>query len=445
MDYKQTDSDSPNRTADIYLDSVLRNMAQWPDFEFSKSLELPLSGKVLRVETPDSSKPSLQLLETSQLSANSCEVSGQAEMDIPIMASVPDIGAPGLLFHWWDKLEELWSIWELMLLGEPLVVMGPDPSTCSQVITELLDLIKPIPYCGDYRPYVTIQDPDFKSFASKNRVPPNTIIGVTNPHFSDALAHWPHWIQVGTGQPAVSNGSKRHRHRVNHSNPFAAFNTNSRSTTPNGGLKQGIYTSRKSCLTHDSAAIRNLTSALLQGDRSATVLNNRLRRYFGELTQKFLLPLNRYMTTLYPSQISWNLNSSVPIMNPFKPDDFLKYLASQTKTVFGTSKSDWNIELYKQFLKSGNFATWLHQTLESCELQLKLRYIQHLCTVNIQEWVKNKQEIEIVDVIMKLKDRLREIENSNYFNTSNDTCIKQLKSQLECLVGYLPNDLQGFL
>lgn len=100
------------------------------------------------------------------------------------MASLP-VG--GLYHHFRDILKDLWLLWELMLLAEPIVVIAPDPSVCSEAVVSLVDIINPvslcqllecvsrltemqIPYCGDYRPYFTIQDSDFKSFVTKNKV-----------------------------------------------------------------------------------------------------------------------------------------------------------------------------------------------------------------------------------------------------------------------------------
>ncbi|KAF9429720.1 Protein dennd6b, partial [Podila epigama] len=54
-----------------------------------------------------------------------------------------------------------------------------------------------IPYCGDYRPYFTIQDTDFKSFCNKSSPPSSIVLGVTNPFFVKTLEHWPHIIKIG--------------------------------------------------------------------------------------------------------------------------------------------------------------------------------------------------------------------------------------------------------
>ncbi|KAJ9051807.1 hypothetical protein DSO57_1001055 [Entomophthora muscae] len=255
----------------VFLEAALQDLGRWPSPCYGATLEVPLAGQVLQIELPDHPHPGLQLLETSRISPLPTN-------ETHLLASVPDGSSPGLLLHWWDRLTDIWTLWELVLLGEPLVVMAPDPATCSHVVTELVDLIKPIPYCGDYRPYLTIMDADHKSFINKRVVPCSTILGVTNPVFQEALAHWPHWIHLGP--------------RVKPSGP----------TKGRSSQKRGVVTTHKSLITKDRNLIHHLTAAMLRGDRSATVLNNRLRRYFGELTERFLAPLNRYVATLLPTQ-----------------------------------------------------------------------------------------------------------------------------------------------
>lgn len=41
-------------------------------------------------------------------------------------------------------LDDLWLLWELVLLGEPLVVMAPEPGICSESVVALIDLINPV-------------------------------------------------------------------------------------------------------------------------------------------------------------------------------------------------------------------------------------------------------------------------------------------------------------
>lgn len=57
------------------------------------------------------------------------------------MASLP-VG--GLYYHFKDILKDLWLLWELMLLAEPIVVIATEPSVCSEAVVSLVDIINPV-------------------------------------------------------------------------------------------------------------------------------------------------------------------------------------------------------------------------------------------------------------------------------------------------------------
>ncbi|RCH79438.1 Protein dennd6a, partial [Rhizopus stolonifer] len=137
-------------TGQPMLEAACMNIAQWMPPEH-RVLDLPFLGRLLQVALPTPLEP--QLLETSPFDMN------KFKPDLQIMASLP---VRGLYHHFRDILKEVWLLWELMLLAEPIVVIAPDPSVCSEAVLSLVDLIHPIHYCGDYRPYFTIQDSDFK-------------------------------------------------------------------------------------------------------------------------------------------------------------------------------------------------------------------------------------------------------------------------------------------
>ncbi|CAK5104156.1 unnamed protein product [Meloidogyne enterolobii] len=73
------------------------------------------------------------------------------------------ISEPDQHFHIGIKrlLPHLHLLWELILLGEPLLVCAPNASLCSSIVYSLISLISPLRYEPDYRPYFTIHDSDF--------------------------------------------------------------------------------------------------------------------------------------------------------------------------------------------------------------------------------------------------------------------------------------------
>jgi hypothetical protein len=65
------------------------------------------------------------------------------------------------------------------------MLVADAPNVTSEAIFSILSLISPLEYIGDYRPYFTICDPDYKIIIeeSKRKMMRNIIIGVTNPLF----------------------------------------------------------------------------------------------------------------------------------------------------------------------------------------------------------------------------------------------------------------------
>lgn len=107
-------------------------------------------------------------------------------------------------------LKDVWTLWELTLCGDPLLVVAPSPKECSGAVAALISLISPLPYAADFRPYYTIHDSDFKLLcngqlpgaASSTSLP--TLLGVTNLYFIKALPHWPHVLAVGQREGAAA-------------------------------------------------------------------------------------------------------------------------------------------------------------------------------------------------------------------------------------------------
>ncbi|KAJ3219641.1 Protein dennd6a [Dinochytrium kinnereticum] len=116
----------------------------------------------------------------------------------PVSTMTPVICCPGRFYDLFSRsLELLWVCWELIVLGEPILVMADTPRGCSDVVWGLIELIKPVPFAGDFRPYFTIQDSDFKGIAARKKMPPTgMIVGVTNPFFTKVFENWPHVLRV---------------------------------------------------------------------------------------------------------------------------------------------------------------------------------------------------------------------------------------------------------
>lgn len=68
-------------------------------------------------------------------------------------------------------LTHVQMLWELMLLGEPLVVLAPSPAVSSEMVLALTSCVQPLKFCCDYRPYFTVHDSEFKEFTTRTQAP----------------------------------------------------------------------------------------------------------------------------------------------------------------------------------------------------------------------------------------------------------------------------------
>jgi hypothetical protein len=66
----------------------------------------------------------------------------------------------------------LWCLWELMLLGRPLMLFCTSPERASSAVLSLLALITPLPYEPDYRPLLSIHDPQVQDVQVCSCYPP---------------------------------------------------------------------------------------------------------------------------------------------------------------------------------------------------------------------------------------------------------------------------------
>ena len=170
--------------------------------------------------------------------------------DVPLFAVLPS-----------ELMSCLWHVWQVVLLGEPLIILGATPNEVSSACLAVVSLISPLVYSSDFRPYFTLYDHDFKEVEAAHKLAsaalrfrsgssggggglsagsprggtprgtpapssprggrgsssgrksgsstpsgrthrprvPGMILGVTNPMILKVLSHWPNVLYVGGG------------------------------------------------------------------------------------------------------------------------------------------------------------------------------------------------------------------------------------------------------
>ncbi|KAM8917244.1 protein DENND6A [Spinachia spinachia] len=398
------------------LEAACNDIDRWPAPHPGRVLTLPIMGVVIKIRIPTCyDKPG-----TSQLVQS-------AQSDSQVSIVLPTIHEVDLFRCFYPVFFHIQMLWELVLLGEALVVMAPSPAESSDTVLALVSCISPLRYCSDFRPYFTIHDSEFKEYTTRTQAPPSVILGVTNPFFAKTLQHWPHIIRIGDMKQA---GEMVKQMKVKKLKNLKTLDS-----------KPGVYTAYKPYLNKDEEIIKQLQKGVQQ-KRPSAAQNAILRRYFLELTQSFMIPLERYVASLMPLQKSISPWKSPPQLRPFLQQDFMKTLEKAGPQLTSRLKGDW-IGLYRHFLKSANFDGWFRNRRREMTQKLEALHLEALCEEDLQERVQQHSEVETVDLVLKLKDKLAQAEREQ-LPVRPGTVVK-LRAHIEAVILALPEDLQGIL
>lgn len=308
------------------LESACQNIATWADPSPGSILEMGFLGSVFHVTIPMSEDE--QQLASVHVSEAGC-------LNFDILASAPPTDPPPFLALE-ASISHLWSIWECLLLCEPILVFGMSPQQTSQAVWFLRDLVRPLPLAHDIRPYFVIQDQDYAGLVNKMRPQNGIVLGVTNPFFERACTHWPHVLSLGRSR------------------------TNSVKTLDiHPGPKPGWTTkTHKRYISKDRALLKQLedTSSKI----SLHTKSEMIRAHFSSRTSSFLVPLNRYLNTLI----------SPTGLKPFSTEDFIKRgLDGPLPWKSARGRKDF----YERWARTNAFGTWIKERDESVRKVMQAR------------------------------------------------------------------------
>lgn len=401
-------------TGELPLEVACNDINGWSPPTPGTHLTLPVLGTLIELYIPAlSSRSGESSCETVTISSSAplCPISPSDTELFPILLPL---------------LEHLHTLWELALSAEPLVVQAPSPAQCSATVQALTSLIHPLRFVADYRPFYTIHDTDFKELTSSNSSAlPAIILGVTNPFFNKALQHWPNLVRLADQANIKSPMKSKQK-----------GNSKFRSET-----KPGVFTASKPLLEKDKEIVKKITKGL-QLKRPIEVQTALLRRYFLELTQTFMIPLERYLASLMPLARTISPYKAPPKVRPFNCDDFIKSLEPSGPQLTSRIKGDW-AGLYKRFLKSPNFVGWYNsRAREMCSKLTKL-HLESLSESKIDIWMAGKAEVEMVDMVLRIRSKLFEAKRDDL--ALPDIVIERLQNHVKTIVDKLPEDLQSVI
>ncbi|KIJ67039.1 hypothetical protein HYDPIDRAFT_174305 [Hydnomerulius pinastri MD-312] len=309
------------------LETACHNIAGWQSPSPGSNVELGFLGSVFLVELPDSFD-SQQLAETGSFNE-------KFDPSVHLLASSVSFEPPPIhLFE--ASLSHLWSLWECLVLCEPILVYGPSPSMTSQAVWWLRDLIRPIPLAVDIRPYFTIHDKDHSLLVNKAPPKAGLIIGVTNPFFEKSCAHWPHVLSVGR------KSSSRQGSSTAVAGPCPGWSTKT----------------HRRHISKDRQLLKRLEKACVGSEADKIQASLDMRRHFCSRTNAVLVPLNRYLNTLIPSPAESNAKPGPRQLKPFNSTDFFASLKSNP-SVLPFKSSSKQKEFYDRWLRSPAFGLWL--------------------------------------------------------------------------------------
>uniref|UniRef100_A0A8C4RUB1 DENN/MADD domain containing 6B n=1 Tax=Erpetoichthys calabaricus TaxID=27687 RepID=A0A8C4RUB1_ERPCA len=375
---------------DPCLEAVCNEIDQWPAPIPGQTLNLPVMGVVIQVRIPSKNdKPGSSPLK-------------QAYQEVKNIQRFTYLSSfkcfQSLLIH-------IQMLWELMLLGEPIVIMAPSPTISSETVLALTSCIAPLKYCCDYRPYFTIHDSEFKEYTTRTQAPPNVILGVTNPFFIKTFQYWPHIIRIGE---LKMSGDLPKQVKVKKLAKLKTLDT-----------KPGdAFISSK----------KKVQSAIL-------------RRHLLELTQSFIIPLERYMASLMPLQKAIMPWKNPPQIRSFSREEFMKTLEHSGPQLTSVLKGDW-MEWYRQCL-SPNFDGWYRLRHKEMSHKLESLHLEVLCEADLLLWIKDKSEVEIVDLVLKLREKLVKAHHQQL--PVKEEVLQKLESYIQTIITSLPEDLQAVL
>ncbi|KAK0078445.1 hypothetical protein PV325_002477 [Microctonus aethiopoides] len=402
---------------DPIMEVATREIDQWASPIPGRLIHLPLLGVLFQTYIPNknykANVPSMNALENTTCKRPLRRLILASAYEADMFQSLANI------------VSHVHLLWELVLLGEPIVVMAGAPKICADMVQALVATIAPLKYCSDYRPYFTIHDSEFKEYTADAPTPPSVILGVTNPFFAKTLQRWPHIIRV-----CDASNFDSQKCRIKKSESLKVLDS-----------KPGVYTQYKPFLQKDKVILKKLLRGI-QTKRPREVQTALLKRHLMDLTESFMIPLERYIASLMPLQKNISPFKATPKPQMFVQDDFLATLTMSGPQLTIGVKGDW-VGLYKRFFRSPNFSGWFHSRYTELTQKLQALQLEALSQADLKTWVQDKQEVEIVDMILRIRQKLKKSYNDDV--PISQTIRDKLYERIDDIMLTLTDDLKFIL
>ncbi|XP_061362158.1 uncharacterized protein LOC133305918 isoform X2 [Gastrolobium bilobum] len=449
------------------LEHIAAYVSTWPAPIPGKLMDLPIGNATLKVNLP----PAHSLPVESGVSFD--------ESASPVAPFLPNNQSiPQGLFHDSDLfgtfrglLLQLWLLWELLLIGEPILIIAPTPPQCCEAVASLVSLVSPLLCSVDFRPYFTIHDPEFAHLNSiqEGEAFPPVVLGVTNLFFLKALRNIPHIVSVGSPPPnsiRVSLSTRSTGRVSGRPEGLGLQQLNLNRFSPSSLLsavklrrdgplclmtehKEAIWSTYSATTKPDTSILNRLIDAGVSPrvEESMSVVNNEiLRRHFLELTTNFLAPFGPYFRTTAPSE-GCSPYVDPPPLPPFSADEFLASLSARGpgKFLLKRMKSNW-LDFYRRFLNGPNFMPWFQRRRAVAEQEQERLWRHARMKTDIQQLISKMSELEVVDSFNVIERcLLREVQQSGNGGVDSEATCRKLTGDLEAVFNALSKDMQQIM
>lgn len=331
------------------LETAYAQMLAWPPPSLGRH-ELPFLGSLITLDiAPHQAFPLQGLPGPTPLISDT---------PTSIYAYQP-LGSWDILMRFMPCITDLYVLHEKLLLCESVVVIAKSPQLCSEAVSSLVDLIRPVPYAGEIKPYMTMQS-DFRNIGIDGGTPRPFILGITNPFLLKRVlaateSHnrpRPHILYLQNFDGPVPARRHHSLHRKSSRNALLDL--------PGGGID--ALPPSKRFIKSDSQTISLVESSLKTTDQTRE-LDPLIRRHFAELTAQFVAPINRYLATSGSSNVVTPGGGTFQYAS-FSASEFLSNLSKHGTSVKIRGQGPIQRHrsrdgLYGAFCLSPNFYAWL--------------------------------------------------------------------------------------
>jgi hypothetical protein len=196
----------------------------------------------------------------------------------------------------------------------------------------------------------------------------------------------------------------------------------------------------------DNQLIKEIMQAKARRTPSPFVLNDMLRAYFSNLSERFLSPINRYFASLYPPS-TYSVSIEPLALSPFRTADCLRSLqdgALHAVKFKASIKPNTRTEFYRMYLNSVNHILWLQRKTLAGERELKRRQVRTICDLDLGTWCsEQRDEADIRRLLSVLHRTLLDTMTKSPGGVELSVeQKKRLERQQDILISRLPDELK---